>query len=52
MSNPNPVGVIQVWRATNITKPPVPWTNLGAQTSPWTNVAPPMPSYYQLRAVP
>ncbi len=51
-SNPNPVGVIQVWRATNITKPPVPWTNLGAQTSPWTNVAPPMPSYYQLRAVP
>lgn len=50
--NPNASGSIQVWRATNITAAPVPWTNLGVQTSPWTNVAPPMPAYYQLRLVP
>lgn len=50
--NPNTRGSVQVWRSTNITMLPVPWTNLGAQTSPWTNVAPPAPAYYQLKAVP
>jgi alpha-tubulin suppressor-like RCC1 family protein len=48
----NVVDNVQVWRATNITAAPVPWTNLGVQISPWTNVAPPMPAYYQLRIVP
>jgi hypothetical protein len=43
---------VQVWRATNITSVPVPWSNFGVQTSPWTNIAPPAPSYYQLRLVP
>lgn len=51
-TNYNAQGRIQVWRATNITKAPVAWTNLGEQTSPWTNMAPPSPAYYQLRAVP
>lgn len=49
--NLNPGVDVQVWRATNITTHPV-WINLGTQTSPWTNLAPPRPSYYQLRLEP
>ncbi len=48
-SNPVPVGQVEVWRATNITTNPVSWSNLGVQSSPWTNTAPANPSYYQLR---
>lgn len=51
-TNPNASGGIQVWRATNITVPAVLWSNLGVQTTPWTNTSPAMPSYYQLRVVP
>lgn len=51
-TNFNAQGRIQVWRATNMATPPVAWTNLGEQTSPWTNMAPPSPAFYQLRAVP
>jgi hypothetical protein len=50
-NNPN-ASPVEVWRTTNITwMVPVPWTNLGVQVSPWTNVSPPRPSYYQLRVV-
>lgn len=51
-SNPNPSGSIQVWRTTNIIRDPVAWSNLGVQTSPWTNTAPTLPAYYQLHLVP
>lgn len=51
-TNLNAVGTVQVWMATNLTRSPPPWTNLGVQVSPWTNAAPPMPSYYQLRLAP
>lgn len=51
-TNPNASGSIQVWRATNITAPVVLWSNFGVKTTPWTNVSPAMPSYYQLRVVP
>ena len=51
-TNPNLSGTAQVWRATNIVRAPVIWSNLGAQTSPWTNTAPTLPAYYQLRLVP
>jgi hypothetical protein len=51
-TNPNATGSVQVWRATNITAPTVLWSNLGVQTTPWTNDTPLMPSYYQLRVVP
>ncbi|MGD9781663.1 MAG: putative Ig domain-containing protein [Kiritimatiellia bacterium] len=48
-TNPNG-GSVEIWRATNITQNPVFWTNLATTTaSPWTNEAPLMPSYYQLR---
>jgi hypothetical protein len=50
-TNPTP-GNVQVWRATNITVPTVNWSNLGVQTSPWTNVAPATPAFYQLRLSP
>ncbi len=43
---------VQVWRATNIVVTNVAWSNLGIQVSPWTNVAPPAPAYYQLRLAP
>ena len=37
--------LLQLFVATNAA-----WSNLGpASTSPWSNAAPPMPSYYQLR---
>lgn len=50
---PNNVGgKIQVWSASNITVAPVPWTNLGVQLSPWTNIPSVKPIYYQLRIVP
>ena len=51
-TNPNAGGSVQVWHSTNITRVPPPWTNLGVQVSPWTNVAPPVPSYYRLILVP
>lgn len=52
-TNPNASGTVQIWRSTNITSPQPPWTNLGnLTTSPWTNVAPPAPSYYRLILVP
>ena len=51
-SNTNAGGSVRVYRATNLTVVPVAWSNLGAQTSPWTNQAAPMPSYYQLRIAP
>ena len=51
-TNPNPSGSIEIWRATNIVLPPVNWSNLGVQTSPWTNTAPTLPAYYQLRLTP
>ena len=52
-TNPNASGNVQIWRSTNITRNPPPWTNLGVvTTSPWTNVAPPTPSYYRLILVP
>ncbi len=51
-TNSNLGGNVQVWSTPDITTNPVPWTNLGAQTSPWTNTSPSLPSYYQLRVVP
>ena len=52
-TNYNASGQIQIWRSTNITRNPPPWSNLGVvTTSPWTNVAPPTPSYYRLILVP
>lgn len=52
-TNYNASGQIQIWRSTNITRNPPPWSNLGVVTiSPWTNVAPPTPSYYRLILVP
>lgn len=49
-TNPNAGGAVSVWRSTNIVGTNAAWSNLGpAATSPWTNAAPPMPSYYQLR---
>ncbi len=50
--NLNPGVDVQVWRSTNITLEPVPWSNLGIQVPPWTNTTPPAPSYYQLRLAP
>ena len=47
--NPNVGGTIRVYRTTNLAAPTVVWSNFGVRTSPWTNVAPPEPSYYQLR---
>ena len=48
-TNPNG-GSVEIWRATNITRNPVSWTNLDTTiSSPWTNESPLMPSYYQLR---
>ena len=47
--NPNG-GNVEIWRATNITRQPVSWSNLATTaSSPWTNEAPLTPSYYQLR---
>lgn len=52
-TNPNASGSVQMWRSTNITRNPPPWTNLGVVTnSPWTNATPPTPSYYRLILVP
>ena len=51
-TNPNASGNVVVWRATNLATNPVSWSNLGVQASPYTNEAPPTPSYYQLRLVP
>ncbi len=51
-TNPNPVGSVAVYFTPSITNLPVTWSNLGVQTSPWTNVAPTNPSYYQLRLSP
>ena len=49
-TNPNAGGAVSVWRSTNIVGTNAAWSNLGsAGTSPWSNAAPPMPSYYQLR---
>ena len=49
-TNPNAGGAVTVWRSTNIVATNAAWSNLGAAaTSPWSNAAPPMPSYYQLR---
>ena len=49
-TNPNAGGAVSVWRSTNIVGTNAAWSNLGtASTSPWSNAAPPMPSYYQLR---
>ena len=49
-TNPNAGGAVTVWRSTNIVATNAAWSNLGpASTSPWSNAAPPMPSYYQLR---
>lgn len=52
-TNPNASGSVSIWQSTNIVGTNVAWTNLGeATTSPWTNLSPPMPSYYQLRLQP
>ena len=51
--NSNGVGNVQVWFSTNIVRNPVVWSNLGVQTSPWTNAAPATTSsYYRLILVP
>ena len=51
--NSNGVGSVQVWISTNIVRNPVVWSNLGVQTSPWTNAAPQTTSsYYRLILVP
>jgi len=51
--NSNGVGNVQVWISTNIVRNPVVWSNLGVQTSPWTNAAPATTSsYYRLILVP
>ncbi len=50
--NPNTGGILRVYRSTNMTDIPVSWSNFGPQLSPWTNTAPPAPSYYQLRYTP
>lgn len=51
-TNPNAGVDIEVWRSTNVVVDPVPWSNLGVRVSPWTNVSPPAPAYYQLRLAP
>lgn len=52
-TNPNAGGAVSVWRSTNIVGTNAAWSNLGpATSSPWSNAAPPMPSYYQLRLQP
>jgi len=52
-TNPNASGAVSIWRSTNITAASPPWIDLGeVTTSPWTNVAPPMPAYFQLRLAP
>ena len=51
-TNPNPVGSVAVYFTPSITNLPVTWSNLGVHSSPWTNVAPTNPSYYQLRLSP
>ncbi len=51
-TNPNASGNVQIWQSTNITQNNPPWINLGVQVSPWTNLAPPTPSYYRLILVP
>lgn len=52
-TNPNAGGAVSIWRSTNIVGTNAAWSNLGpASTSPWSNVVPPMPSYYQLRLQP
>ena len=52
-TNPNAGGAVSIWRSTNIVGTNAAWSNLGAAgTSPWSNAAPPMPSYYQLRLAP
>ncbi len=51
-TNYNPSGSIQVWRSLSLTNTPVVWSNLGVQSSPWTNLAPSNPSYYRLIYVP
>lgn len=51
-TNSNAGGFVQVWRATNIIESTVLWSNLGVQSSPWTNTTPLLPSYYQLRMTP
>ena len=49
-TNPNAGGAVSIWRSTNIVGTNAAWSNLGtAGSSPWSNAAPPMPSYYQLR---
>jgi hypothetical protein len=50
--NPNGEVPVQVWRATNILSNPVTWSNLGVQTSPWTNTSPVTPSYFRLQIDP
>ena len=44
-TNPNG-GPVVVWRTTN--RALTNWSSLATNTSPWTNVAPPSPSYYRL----
>ena len=51
-TNANAAGSVEVWRTPSITTNPVPWSSLGAQTSPWTNTEAEDPSYYQLRMTP
>jgi Putative Ig domain/Regulator of chromosome condensation (RCC1) repeat len=50
-TNANLGGSVQVWSSPSLTTN-ITWSNLGAQTSPWTNTSPSLPSYYQLRMVP
>ena len=52
-TNPNAGGAVSIWRSTNVVGTNAAWSNLGtAGTSPWSNAAPPTPSYYQLRLAP
>ena len=51
-TNYNDVGGVTVWRSHSLTSEPVPWTNLGVQTSPWTNPAPTNTTYFHLRLAP
>ena len=51
-TNYNDVGGVTVWRTHSLTSEPVPWTNLGVQTSPWTNPAPTNTTYFHLRLAP
>ncbi|MGD9612774.1 MAG: putative Ig domain-containing protein [Kiritimatiellia bacterium] len=52
-TNPNAGGAVSIWRSTNLVGTNAAWSNLGTTaTSPWSNAAPPMPSYYRLHLAP